>query len=113
MVWEEVQGMSIPNVFIPMSRASKIQILLYEIKLRDVSESQLTKDLLIKGWSYESAENIAYFLKRLQLREVQYRDCDTIYSDLCKYYLGRKRPCNYGRTHGVYCPYAGVQEDLK
>ena len=31
--------------------------------------------------------------------------CDMSYSPLCRYYRGRDRPCNYGATHKVNCPF--------
>lgn len=31
--------------------------------------------------------------------------CDMVYTPLCRYYKGKKKPCNYGSTHGFNCPF--------
>jgi len=31
--------------------------------------------------------------------------CDMVYSPLCRHYKSKPKPCNYGTSHNVNCPY--------
>lgn len=37
--------------------------------------------------------------------------CDMMYEPLCKYYKDKEKPCAYGETHSVVCPF--IKQDAE
>lgn len=98
-------------MFAPLKFKSAISRAINFTQNKSLSRSQLVKNFLLNGWVYESAESLADTFIQLRDMEELYLErlfnepCDMAYSELCRFYLDKRRSCNYGKVHNRYCPY--------